>query len=67
MLCRWLRRASSTKGMLTEPRLDHPEGIAVHPGGSVWCGEERGQIYRIVADGSASEEIASTGGFCLGL
>jgi len=54
------------EGMI-EPRLDHPEGIAVHPDGSVWCGGERGQIYRIAADGSASEEIASTGGFCLGL
>lgn len=54
-------------GMLAEPRLDHPEGIAVHPDGSVWCGGERGQIYRLAPDGSALEEIASTGGFCLGL
>jgi hypothetical protein len=21
--------------------LDHPEGVAVHPDGSVWCGGER--------------------------
>jgi hypothetical protein len=27
--------------------LDHPECVAVHPDGSVWCGGEAGQIYRI--------------------
>ncbi len=54
-------------GLLTEPRLDHPEGIAVHPDGSVWCGGEEGQIYRIAGDGSGIEQVASTGGFCLGL
>ncbi|TDE09929.1 SMP-30/gluconolactonase/LRE family protein [Jiangella asiatica] len=52
-------------GLLSEPRLDHPEGVAVHPDGSVWCGGERGQIYRI-EDGRI-EQVASTGGFCLGL
>ncbi len=54
-------------GMLTEPRLAHPEGIAVHPDGSVWCGGEQGQVFRIEADGSGMEQVASTGGFCLGL
>lgn len=53
-------------GLLTKPRLDHPEGIAVHPrDGSVWCGGENGQIFRIADDGI--EEVASTGGFCLGI
>ncbi len=52
-------------GTLTEPRLDHPEGVAVARDGSVWCGGERGQIYRF-ADG-VLEEVASTGGFILGL
>lgn len=47
--------------------LDHPEGVAVHPDGSVWTGGEAGQIYRIAPDGSAAEEIASTGGFALGI
>lgn len=47
--------------------LDHPEGIAVHPDGSVWAGGEAGQIYRISADGQAVEEVANTGGFILGL
>jgi sugar lactone lactonase YvrE len=54
-------------GTLTEPRLDHPECLAVGPDGSVWCGGERGQIFRIEPDGSALEQVASTGGFCLGL
>lgn len=54
-------------GTLTEPRLDHPECVAVHPDGSVWCGGERGQIYRISADGATLDEVASTGGFVLGI
>jgi gluconolactonase len=54
-------------GMTTEPRLAHPEGVAVHPDGSVWCGGEQGQIYRISPDGSEREQVASTSGFCLGL
>ena len=54
-------------GTLTEPQLDHPECVAVAADGSVWCGGERGQIFRIEPDGSALEQVASTGGFCLGL
>jgi gluconolactonase len=54
-------------GTLGEPQLDHPEGIAVDRDGSVWCGGEREQIFRIAPDGSALEQVASTGGFCLGL
>jgi gluconolactonase len=52
-------------GLASTPRLDHPEGVAVAADGAVWCGGEGGQIYRI-ADG-AIEQVASTGGFCLGL
>lgn len=52
-------------GTVGEPRLDHPEGVAVGPDGVVWCGGENGQIYRVV-DGRL-EQVASTGGFCLGL
>lgn len=48
-------------------RLDHPEGIAVHSDGSIWCGGEQGQVYRIEPDGKSFEQVASTGGFCLGL
>lgn len=54
-------------GLFTEPRLDHPEGLAVHRDGSVWCGGERGQIFRIEADGSSMEQVATTEGFCLGI
>jgi gluconolactonase len=54
-------------GTLTEPQLDHPEGVAVHPDGSVWCGGERGQIYRLDPDGRSLDEVASTDGFCLGM
>jgi sugar lactone lactonase YvrE len=54
-------------GLLTEPRLDHPEGLAVHRDGSVWCGGERGQIYRIEADGSSMEQVASSEGFSQGM
>lgn len=54
-------------GTLTSPRLDHPECVAVHPDGSVWCGGEHGQIFRISADGVRLDEVASTGGFVLGI
>lgn len=54
-------------GTVGDPQLDHPEGVAVHPDGSVWCGGERGQIFRLDPDGATLEEIASTDGFCLGL
>lgn len=54
-------------GALTEPRLSHPEGVAVDADGNIWCGGELGQIYRITADGSHREVVASTGGFCLGM
>jgi sugar lactone lactonase YvrE len=54
-------------GTLTDPQLDHPEGVAVHPDGSIWCGGERGQIYRLSPDGRELEQVGSTGGFCLGM
>jgi gluconolactonase len=54
-------------GTLSDPQLDHPEGVAVHRDGSVWCGGERGQIFRIDPDGGSLEEVASTGGFSLGM
>jgi gluconolactonase len=55
-------------GLFAEPMLDHPEGLAVHRDGSVWCGGERGQIYRIEPDGSSMEQIAQAeGGFCHGM
>jgi sugar lactone lactonase YvrE len=49
-------------------RIDHPEGVAVHPDGSVWCGGEAGQIYRIPPEGSSVELRFSDGdGFTLAL
>jgi sugar lactone lactonase YvrE len=54
-------------GTLGEVRLSHPEGVAVDTWGNLWCGGDRGEVYRIEADGSDIEQIASTGGFCLGL
>jgi gluconolactonase len=46
--------------------LDHPEGVALGPDGFVYAGGEAGQIYRVSLDGTW-EQIASTGGFVLGL
>ena len=54
-------------GIFSEPRLRHPEGIAIDASGDIWCGGETGEIYRISADGSGIETVASTGGFILGL
>ena len=54
-------------GTVTDPQLDHPEGVAVAPDGSVWCGGERGQVFRVDPDGASVTEVASTGGFCLGM
>jgi sugar lactone lactonase YvrE len=54
-------------GTLGDPQLDHPEGVAVHRDGSIWCGGERGQIFRVDPEGRSIEEIASTGGFSLGM
>lgn len=46
--------------------LDHPECVAWGPDGYLYAGGEAGQIYRISLDGVVSE-IASTGGFILGV
>ncbi len=46
--------------------LDHPEGVAWGADGNWYAGGEAGQIYRIATDGTFSQ-IASTGGFVLGL
>jgi len=47
--------------------LDHPECVVYHPDGTIWAGGEVGQIYRISKDGKEVEEVASTGGFILGM
>ena len=55
------------EGIFSEPRLRHPEGVAIDREGNVWCGGEGGEIYRIRHDGSEIELVASTNGFTLGL
>ncbi len=54
-------------GTTARPQLDHPEGVAVAADGAVWCGGERGQLFRISPDGTSMEEMASTDGFILGI
>ncbi len=54
-------------GLFTEPRIAHPEGVAIHADGSIWCGTEWGDIIRIAPDGSRHELVGSTGGFALGI
>jgi len=54
-------------GTFSEPRLAHPEGVAVHVDGSVWCGTEAGHLIRIEPDGSAMASVGCTDGFLLGI
>jgi len=54
-------------GLFTEPRIAHPECVAIHADGSIWCGTEWGDLIRIAADGSHHDLIGSTGGFALGI
>jgi gluconolactonase len=46
--------------------LDHPEGVAWGPDGCLYAGGEAGQIYRLSLQG-AVQEVATTGGYALGL
>lgn len=46
--------------------IDHAEGICMTPDGTLWVSGEKGQIYRIADDGSATE-ATTTGGWTLGL
>ncbi len=54
-------------GIFSEPRLQHPEGVAVGPDGWIWCGSENGEILRIDPGGKRIERVCSTDGFTLGL
>ena len=54
-------------GIFTNPRVAHPEGVAVHSDGSIWCGNEIGELLRIDEDGKAVKRLGSTDGFLLGL
>jgi sugar lactone lactonase YvrE len=48
-------------------RLSHPECVAFDADGNAWCGGDRGEIYRLAADGSGIEQVATTDGFVLGV
>ena len=54
-------------GLFSDPRLQHPEGVAIGPDGWIWCGSENGEILRIDPGDKTIERVASTGGFILGL
>lgn len=54
-------------GVFSEPRLQHPEGLAIGPDGWIWCGSENGEVLRIDPSGTRIERVANTGGFTLGL
>jgi sugar lactone lactonase YvrE len=54
-------------GIFTDPRVAHPEGVAIHRDGSIWCGTETGDLLRLAADGSSVTRMGSTDGFLLGI
>jgi gluconolactonase len=54
-------------GSVSSVRLKHPEGLAIADDGAIWCGGDGGEIYRIEPDGSSFEQLATTGGFTLGM
>ncbi|HEU4685515.1 MAG TPA: SMP-30/gluconolactonase/LRE family protein [Nitrospira sp.] len=54
-------------GTMTSPQLDHPEGLAFDKAGRLYCGGERGQIFRLSLEERKLEQVADTGGFCLGM
>jgi sugar lactone lactonase YvrE len=53
--------------IFSNPRVAHPEGVAVHRDGSIWCGTETGDLLRLASDGSSVERMGSTDGFLLGI
>lgn len=54
-------------GIFTDPRVAHPEGVAIHRDGSIWCGTETGDLLRLAADGGSVERMGGTDGFLLGI
>lgn len=56
-------------GFRTDPVLDHAEGLDLDPvDGSLWCGGEAGQVYRIDLDAGTIDLVdQNPGGFTLGL
>src|SRR5690349_16312198 len=64
--CRRSSRRSEMEFTTLAEGLDHPEGAAIGPDGTVYAGGEAGQIYRIAPDGTP-EQYADTGGFLYGV
>ena len=54
-------------GIFSNPRLQHPEGVALDNEGYVYCGTENGEIMKIEKDKSKMECLANSGGFILGI
>lgn len=54
-------------GTMTRPQLDHPEGLAFDRDGRLYCGGERGQIFRLSLEDRTLEQVGDTDGFCLGM
>jgi gluconolactonase len=56
-------------GFRSTPVLDHPEGLDLDPvDGSLWCGGEAGQLYRIdLGAGTIELMDQNDGGFTLGV
>jgi gluconolactonase len=53
-------------GQFSEPRLHHPEAVAIGTDGAVWCGNAEGDILRIDPQTRAIDKIATTGGLAAG-
>ncbi|HTZ66626.1 MAG TPA: hypothetical protein VMB83_03990 [Roseiarcus sp.] len=47
------RAALFFDGQYSEPRIHHPEGVAVGPAGVVWCGNGESDILRVEPHGRA--------------
>lgn len=54
-------------GIFANPRLAHPEGVAIHPDGSIWCGTELGALLRVAGDGRSIDCMGQIDGFLLGI
>ena len=54
-------------GTMTTPAARSAEGLAFDRDRVLYCGGERGQIYRLSLPDRQFEQIGSTDGFCLGM
>jgi len=54
-------------GIFSEPRLQHPEGVALDADDNVYCGTENGELMMIKKDKSGLEKLESSNGFILGI